>query len=162
MGLDMYAYRRHYTKKWSHEKADEQYSVTVNRGGKPVEGIDQDRISLVEEEVMYWRKANHIHGWLVDNVQNGFDECRPCEVSTEKLIELRDICTRVLDASKVVNGEIVDARVAHKLLPRREGFFFGSMSYDEEYLDDVKVTRDWIHRMLFENLSADIIYHSSW
>ncbi len=158
----MYAYRRLYTRKWNHEKADEQYAVTVTCGGKPVAGIDQDRISSVNEEVMYWRKANHIHGWFVDNVQNGFDECKEAIVPMEQLIELRDICSRVLDASKVVNGEIVDARVAHELLPRREGFFFGSMSYDEQYIDDVKRTRDWIHRMLDENLSADIIYYAWW
>ena len=27
------------------------------------------------KEVMYWRKANYIHNWFVENIQNGSDDC---------------------------------------------------------------------------------------
>ena len=45
-----------------------------------------------EHEVMYWRKANAIHKWFVDNVQGGEDDCREYPVSNDQLIELRDTC----------------------------------------------------------------------
>ena len=41
-------------------------------------------ISLFEE-VGYWRKANAIHNWFVNNIQNGKDDCRRYEVSKENL-----------------------------------------------------------------------------
>ena len=85
MGLDMYAARRLYVKNWEHLKPEERYTVQIARGGKPVSGIEPERISVVEEEVMYWRKANHIHGWFVDNVQKGIDDCASYYVSDEKL-----------------------------------------------------------------------------
>jgi hypothetical protein len=44
--------------------------------------------SEVIEEVMYWRKANQIHKWFVDNVQDGVDDCKEYWVSEEKLQEL--------------------------------------------------------------------------
>ena len=39
------------------------------------------------EEVGYWRKANQIHKWFVDNVQDGVDDCGEYKVTKEQLIE---------------------------------------------------------------------------
>ena len=71
MGLDMYAARRVYVKQWDHQSPDERYAVQIACGGRPVPGIQAGRISVIEEEVMEWRKANHIHGWFVANIQSG-------------------------------------------------------------------------------------------
>lgn len=60
---------------------------------------------------------------------------------------------------------IRDATVASNLLPRERGFFFGSTEYDEEYLNDVVATRDWIVRTLKDNhngVEGNITYHASW
>jgi hypothetical protein len=188
MGLDMYAVRRIYVKNWNHMPAEKRYSVQVNHGGKPVPGVRSDRITWVEEELMYWRKANHIHAWFVDNVQNGVDDCGNYDVSEKKLRELLSACEEVIRASKLVDGTIdggtvydkehpnglaqrvpgkviEDATVAKRLLPTRHGFFFGSDEYDEFYLENVVATRDWIVRTLAEHESGaptDIYYHSSW
>ena len=54
--------------------------------------------------VGYWRKANHIHKWFVDNVQDGEDDCREYDVSIEQLHELRNICFDIL--SKLHGMEI--------------------------------------------------------
>lgn len=52
-------------------------------------------------EVAYWRKANAIHNWFVQNVQDGEDDCKRYYVSREKLTELRDACQQVIDAGKI-------------------------------------------------------------
>jgi hypothetical protein len=184
----MYAHRRHYVKQWEHQKPEDRHSVIVRRGDKPVAGIRAERISGVEEEVMYWRKANHIHGWFVENVQDGIDNCGMYYVSSEKLQELVDACNKVIDASKLVdgmvhagtvydkehpNGHVLrtagkvlnDETVAKELLPTSEGFFFGCTEYNEDYLNDVIETRDWAVRMLEDKkrgVSGDIYYSSSW
>ena len=188
MGLDMYAARRLHVKPWEHQKPDERYRVQIAHGGELVAGIQSDRISDVEEDVMYWRKANQIHGWFVDNVQDGNDDCKSYYVSWDKLRDLLGVCKKVIEASKLVDGTVYagtiynkehpdgetlrvpgkvieDVTVAKKLLPTREGFFFGSYEYDGDYLDGVKATRDWIVRMLADRdagVPGDIIYSSSW
>lgn len=188
MGLDMYAARRLSVKQWDFQKPEERYTVQIACGGKPVAGIEPDRISEVGEEVMYWRKANHIHGWFVDNVQDGEDDCGTYRVDDEKLLELLEVCEKVVTASKLVDGMVYQSTVydpkhpkglvqrtagkviedgtsAKALLPRREGFFFGYYEYDEDYLNDVIETREWAKRMLADSkagVPGVIYYSSSW
>ena len=184
----MYAFRWLYVKKWDHQSPDERYEVRVTFGGKPVKDIKTDRISSVEEGTMHWHEANHIHGWFVDNVQAGEDDCDEYEVSQEKLLELHDVCGQVLAASKLVDGTfyggtvddkdhqrgliklipgkvIEDPTVAKKLLPTRSGVGFGRGDYDKLYLINVKDTRDWAARMIADRkdgVSGAIYYTSSW
>ena len=106
MGLDMYAVRRNYVSTWENQPPEERYEVQVARGGEPVREILPERISAIEEEVMYWRKANHIHQWFVDNVQDGNDDCGRYCVSPEQLQALLETCEQVIEASKLVDGEV--------------------------------------------------------
>lgn len=188
MGLDMYASRRNYVKWWEHLKPEDQYSVTVTKAGKPVPYIKPERISVVEEEVMYWRKANHIHAWFVKNAQAGNDDCGKYPVRREQLATLLELCEAIV-ASANRNGQaeepsvtterkegsaeassrpaFEDDAVARQLLPRQEGFLFGQQEYDEDYLFDVTETRDWLVRMFDEErldrgALSSITYHSSW
>lgn len=62
------------------------------------------------EEVGYWRKANAIHKWFVENVQNGEDDCGRYEVSKEQLEELLDVCKEVLDKVVMAPGKIVNGQ----------------------------------------------------
>lgn len=182
----MYAVRKVYTKQWDHQKPEERYTVQIARGGKPVPGIEPDRISAVEEEVMYWRKANHIHAWFVKNVQDGEDDCGRYLVGGDEIRELHDVCEEVIRASKLVDGMVFagrsyvdetpvehrepgkvieDTSVAEELLPRQAGFFFGNVEYDEDYLTDVIATHNWAARMLADSkagVPGDIYYSSSW
>ena len=52
-------------------------------------------------EVAYWRKANMIHRWFVDNVCDGEDDCREYSVSLEDIKKLLGICKNIL---KIVKG----------------------------------------------------------
>lgn len=184
----MNAARRLYVKQWDHQSPEERYTVQITRGGKPLTGVQSDRISDVEEEVMYWRKANQIHSWFVDNVQGGHDDCKSYYVGWEELRRLLSVCQKVETASSLVDGlvfqgifweagmakpeerriqgkVIKDPTVARELLPTRDGFFFGGLEYDEYYLDDVVRTREWAERMLADyeaGVPGDIYYSSSW
>lgn len=52
------------------------------------------------KEIGYWRKANHIHHWFVDNVQKGVDDCGIYVVHPVQLIDLLELCCKVLFPKK--------------------------------------------------------------
>lgn len=136
-------------------------------------------------EVGYWRKANAIHKWFVENVQNDVDDCGYYEVSKEQLETLLAACVEVRDKSKmekgwVKNGEtyangqwcpcmeegeyIVNTEIAEELLPTQSGFFFGSTAYDQWYMEDIIDTIDILTKAL-ETVDFDremVVYTSSW
>lgn len=183
MGLDMYLHRKLYVKNWDHTRLEERHKITVLKNNQPVAGIQPERISHIEEEVAYWRKANQIHKWFVDHCQDGVDDCRDAYVSREQLTELRDLCRLVLDTAKVEDGQvqngaqgtptgwepimeagkvITNPAAVAELLPTASGFFFGSTGYDNYYLDDVQFTFDTLDALLKEESEGDYYYHSSW
>ena len=140
----------------------------------------------IMDRVGYWRKANQIHNWFVENIQDGYDDCNyHREVRENDLRELLDICKRVLDSCEMVSGQICngytykdgervammedgkyvkDTSIAEELLPSASGFFFGSTDYDEYYVADIKETIDIITNVL-ETTDFDtqmVYYISSW
>lgn len=151
MGLDMYLSRKTYVKHWDH-KDDDNYEVIVKKAGKVVESINTKQITNIEEEVGYWRKANAIHQWFVDNIQNGVDECQESYVPVNKLQELLDICLYIKK----------DNKLADELLPTQGGFFFGSTDYDEWYLQTIDNTIEILEKLDLENTTSDFYYHASW
>jgi len=112
------------------------------------------RPQSVTVEAAYWRKANAIHKWFVDNCQNGRDECQHTYVERTKLQELLDLVNRVLD----------NPVSAAELLPAQSGFFFGSTDYDEWYMQDLRYTKARLEMLLSnEQLRSWVFYyHSSW
>lgn len=135
MGLDMYLNRKIYFKNFP-----KQTQITV-RAFEGAEGEIESVFSLegvktTSQEMLYWRKANAIHKWFVDAVQDGDDDCKQYEVEFETLEELRDLCARVLE----------NPALAGDLLPPSEGFFFGSSEIDEGYFEDLKHTIDGIDK----------------
>jgi len=102
-------------------------------------------------EAGYWRKANAIHKWFVDNIQ-GVDDCREYDVSRDELKKLKELCKEVLkNKSK-----------AHELLPTCEGFFFGGTGYDEWYYSSLKNTIKIINKCLKMPKEWTFTYSSSW
>ena len=111
------------------------------------------------EEVVYWRKQNAIHNWMVNNVQNGVDNCAMYELSDTILKELLIACNNVLKNPTAEN--------AMDVLPTREGFFFGGTDLTDKfeleyYLDGLKYTVKMIKTLLKEDKYDYYIYQSSW
>ena len=106
----------------------------------------------VEVTCAYWRKANQIHAWFVDNVQQGNDDCGEYYVSHEKLKELLSLVNKAL------------AERDPNLLQPRAGFFFGSYDIDEYYWNDLKNTKAKLERIfaLPEMSKLSFYYTSSW
>lgn len=164
MGLDMYLNKKHYVKNWEHNK-DEKFKVTVKLNDKKHPAINTKKVINIEEEVMYWRKANAIHNWFVENVQGGKDECQESYVDPTKLQELLDVCIEVSKASKIVEGQILNTTVARAKLPVQGGFFFGGTEYDEWYLRDIKETIKILKKELsidYGHNTPEYYYHASW
>lgn len=104
-----------------------------------------------EESVAYWRKANAVHKWFVDNVQDGVDECQLSIVRREKLVELRDLAGVVLKQPER----------APELLPTTDGFFFGGTEYDDWYMRNLQATVRQIDDVLAK-YPGNFAYQSSW
>jgi hypothetical protein len=163
MGLDMYLER-------------------MPRNGKKPEEFAYEEV----EEIGYWRKANQIHKWFVDNVQGGEDDCGyHDEVTKEVLENLLETCKKVLEGCKLVDGEVTngyefkdgkmipckvqgkyvaDSSVAEELLPSAEGFFFGSQEYDQWYIRNIEATVKIVTEALeTTDFETQMIYYcSSW
>ena len=159
MGLDMYLTKKTYVKNWSHMSPEQLHEITVKKGGEPRTDIKPERISSIEESVAYWRKANHIHKWFVDNVQDGEDNCREYYVGREQLQQLVDECKQVKESLEKSNNS--DTSVAEELLPTQSGFFFGGTEYDEYYIQDLDDTIKQLEPLLQEE-SGEFYYQSSW
>jgi len=151
MGLDMYLNKKTYVKQWDHQSPEEKYEVVVTKGGKPVDAIKASRVKYIEEEVGYWRKANQIHKWFVDNVQDGVDNCGDYYVERSEMKELLELCKKVQ----------ADHSLADELLPSASGFFFGGTDYDEWYYNDIENTISILEDAL-EDENGEYYYTSSW
>ena len=154
MGLDMYISKKTYVRNWGFMKPEERHSVSVKRSGELIPHIKPERISYIEELVGEWRKANQIHAWFVQNVQDGEDDCREYRVDIEKLRELKEECKKAIE----------NEYLAPEILPTASGFFFGSQEYDEYYFEDIQKTIDIIEDLETNDFRdcVDFYYQSSW
>jgi len=155
MGLDMYLTAERYLFSYPEDGEDAKTANTISAMFPELNG---SKVKTLTAEIGYWRKANQIHAWFVENIQDGEDECKKHYVSVEKLQELLDEVNEVLDAD---NSE----EKALELLPPTSGFFFGSAVIDEYYFNDLKRTKDMLEGILSnEELIGDwdIYYQSSW
>lgn len=207
MGLDMYLKKAKTPKEmggtnhYTFEELVNKYSPIRDYGSEIPqniqEDINNDNLFEVEyyggskyvvgtKEVGYWQKANQIHNWFVENVQNGVDDCGYYKVSKEQLLSLMDICNKILENCKLVAGTVINgwtlnketgtfeanfengqimtnSHIAEELLPTRSGFFFGGTNYDQWYYEDIKNTVEILQKaseINFDNYT--LIYHSSW
>ena len=104
------------------------------------------------DQIASWRKANAIHKWFVDNVQDGVDDCGEYKVTKEQLIQLHNTCNEVLN----------DGNLAEQLLPTQSGFFFGDTEYDTWYFNDIENTKRTIDEILeYKSYCLDELYYSS-
>lgn len=190
----MYAYKRTYVGNNYEQDVKKQVRVLPpeEEGGYKgqVKLIDQSKVSEIKENIAYWRKANAIHNWFVNNVQDGVDDCKEYDFGVEQMQELVDICKTILKTAKTESGKVVNGQrmtdngwediladgivVTNKdeimeLLPTTSGFFFGSTEIDGYFLDDIKSTVDQFESYLIKDEEGnyvyrytDFSYQSSW
>lgn len=165
MGLDMYLSARKYINKvdWkvlhdspslsydSPEAILPEFKSIVDTAGLSDLATD---VSGTQVSVVcgYWRKANQIHNWFVQNVQRGQDDCGEYYVSKDKLEQLRELC-RVSLFEKNPHG-----------LAPVEGFFFGGTDIDQYYWDEIKRTIKLLDKITKHKDYSDLsfYYQSSW
>ena len=150
MGLDMFLTKRTHVYHYGAHDTSPQASVTYP-------GVRSERVSDITERMGVWRKANAIHQWFVDNVQDGEDDCREAHVEVDQLRKLMDAVNQVLE----------DRTLAPTLLPTQGGFFFGSLDYDQYYFEDLELTQQICKNAITESESdgsgmSEYIYQSSW
>ena len=179
----MYLSKKTYVKQWSHNKPEDTFEVSVKKGGVPYLGINPERVSYITEEIMYWRKANQIHGWIASNGQEITPDVRYI-LEGEQIVELLNTCKKVLElintssksTTQVVGGwkdgeqYMVDVDVYDntdeimELLPPTQGFFFGSYEIDDWYKQQIEETIEVLENEINSNTDSypEYEYYASW
>lgn len=161
MGLDMYLYADKYVSRKSDTRiAGTDYDYYDNEAFSAIVStleaqdlVDNEWTGLtVSLPIGYWRKANAIHNWIVQNCADGVDECQRIFISHEKAKELVDTCKKVVATPKL----------ADELLPPAVGFFFGSTDIDEWYLNDLKRTIEIFEKAFNAPDIFGVSYQASW
>ncbi len=138
MGLDMFLWR-------AHKDTD----------------TNSEEFSENSTEIAYWRKANQIHKWFVDNVQDGVDDGEVHEVPINKLLEFYD--------------QLINARLTRNanLFPPMSGFFFGNTDINEYYWETLRDTiemlapevqriREMVQDGTIGSYTQKYYYYASW
>lgn len=190
MGLDMYLTKKIYIGA-NYEHNHVKGEINLTKDNKPIK-VNLSKVTYIEESAGYWRKANQIHRWFVENVQDGNDDCGTYDVSMEDLKNLLTICKEIKSKCNLVDGKVINGQtaspatggklvdniedgklmnnshIAAKLLPSASGFFFGSTDYDQWYMNDIDNTIEIIEAIFADKqpykdyLDFDITYHASW
>ncbi len=158
MGLDMCLYTRVYLSEYTDDSEiiNARNAVSnIKIKGLP-SGCSPEYLDFL---VMYWRKANAIHNWFVQNVQGGEDDCGYHECGYDELASLLKIINTILDEDDVEQQKAL----AGVFLPPQEGFFFGDTEIDDWYFEDLNNTARKLEALLAErNDKLWFVYHSSW
>lgn len=166
MGLDMFFYASKYFSK-SYVQKESDYAK-LEKICQALElpiflEIPHPRIET-EIEIGYMRKANHIHGWIVENLANGEDECQRIYLDADNLKPLKEACEKVINIYET-RGEVELQKLAPNILPTTQGFFFGGYAYDECYIEDCKdflKIYKIIDNDFFEQEEYNFYYQASW
>lgn len=176
MGLDMYVNIRHKNtqskldayKAWENKYSYEEYQLLTEEQKEEYRNSEPEYDeNMYGKELMYWRKANQIHNWFVQNCQNGVDDCEQYAITVADLMKLKELCEKILTMTEkrkemrytsytATEKEEVDilyltpegVEYASKHLPSRSGFFFGSTEYDDWYVMEVQNTVEQINDTL--------------
>lgn len=171
MGLDMYLYAEKYESKYrnktlSYPKELEELSRSIN--------TYSIASKTTTYKIGYWRKFNALHNYIINHFANGRDECQRVYLLEEEIKEILNILKKVEESFKTAkikeekDGYIIyENPIAEKLLPTKDGFFFGSLDYDDFYLDYVKRSIkifEEVLKLLEERPEEgyDIYYQASW
>jgi hypothetical protein len=161
MGLDQYlsAKKTISGSEWSAPEDRLKYAEVIDLvNASSIADADHPYITI-DVTVAYWRKANAIHNWFVQECNEGNDDGNAFHVSREQLEALYQLCYTVPKGLAIHGDEYADEH-----LPTTSGFFFGSTEYDEWYLDSLKYTAEVIDKLLNDPATEylDFEYRASW
>lgn len=182
MGLDMYVNIRHKNtqskldayKAWENKYSYEEFQRLTEEQREEWRNSEPEYDeNMYGKELMYWRKANQIHNWFVQNCQNGVDDCEYYAITVADLMKLKEVCEKILTMTEkrkamrytsysATEKEEVDVlyltpegvEYATEHLPSRSGFFFGGTEYDDWYVLQVENTVEQINDTL-DTLNCD-------
>ena len=150
MGLDMYLTARRSF--WDYVDGGET-AKQIHKLFPELPDDTETSGTAVSVQFGYWRKANAIHHWLVQNIQNGKDECQVTWFSREDMKKLLDI----------VSGVLANKDTAPVFLPTADGFFFGGTEYDDWYWEKMEYTKSILEKALDPSMDKwDFYYQASW
>ncbi|WP_416776460.1 hypothetical protein ACNFJN_15670 [Xenorhabdus budapestensis] len=86
-------------------------------------------------EMGYFRKVNPLLYWIDRNVQS-VDNCKEVLIPKHKLEEL------LADLNRLTKENCI------QVYPTADGFFYGSIQYDQDYWSDVERVKNWINSLL--------------
>lgn len=109
----------------------------------------------------YWRKANAIHSWFVENIQDGVDDCQTSDdINYELLALLASHCRTALDAYAAD-----DFDKAQEILTPKAGFFFGPAEVNEWWAQNATYTAERVELLVnlaIQTGGVSFNYESSW
>jgi len=162
MGLDQYLTAKKYVSKWDYsndykDKAiSQEFTDLLPMDTPDITKYGQFAGITVEYPVGYWRKANAIHNFFVQEVGEDVDDCREMFVHRDVLVELRSRCSDVLKADDM---EEMAKEVG---LETVSGFFFGDTEYGDWYKEDLKLTIEICDFVLALPEEYSLHYQASW
>lgn len=124
-----------------------------------VDQYDSQCIKVYDTEVnewLYFRKANHIHGWFVHNLQKNIDNCYAYKITP-------DIIDKLLNELETT---FKYPKLAFHYFPIVIGFFFGHFTYEDPYyMNCLKKLYDSFKELKessWYNTEYNIYYKGSW
>lgn len=170
MGLDMYLYRKTYVGN-QYVNEDQRVKLILPKDNRRYIHINEEKIVGISEEVGYWRKANAIHNWFVQNVQKGADDCGEYYVSGDNLKALKAACEHDLTLLESLKKEydqeypeyyiFKDVNLENLQIQPISGFFFGGTEIDRWYKEALEYTLEIINKAI-EYCNCNYYYSSSW
>lgn len=151
-----YVSKYDYSEGYENKKLDPSYAAIAAVAPAESDKYADFGTITVSYPVGYWRKANAIHGWFIENCAGGVDECQEITVDREQLVQLRDLAMQA----------VREPAMAGDILPPTQGFFFGSYEVDEWYMDDMKRTVEMLDHVLrvipSDSWEWSFVYRASW
>lgn len=160
MGLDMYLTRKVYIGLNYEHNCTGKSQLIIND-----KELDITNLESISFEAGYWRKFNALHNWMVENIQNGEDNCQSYYISKDQMVELITYCNADIEYLKTLEyDEKTDTylNIGENNLNLKpvSGFFFGSTNIDEWHFEQLESTIRQLKTAI--TLEGEFYYGSSW
>lgn len=160
MGLDMYLTRKVYVGlNYKHNNIGKNQLIINDKE------IDITNLESLSFNVGYWRKFNALHNWMVENIQNGEDNCQSYYISKNQIRELISYCNadiKYLKSLKYDKKTDTYLKINEEKLNLKpvSGFFFGSTNIDMWHFEQLENTVKQLETVI--TLEGEFYYESSW